>query len=75
MCGAFPADPAGPAGVGKRRVPALTRNISASGVLFQLERQLEKGAEIRYSLRMPGPCWVQLMTYWFIAQGVWYAAL
>lgn len=35
--------------------PALTRNISASGVLFELERQLEKGAEIRYSLRMPGP--------------------
>lgn len=35
--------------------PALTRNISASGVLFELERRLEKGAEIRYSLRMPGP--------------------
>lgn len=35
--------------------PALTRNISASGVLFELEHRLEKGSEIRYSLRMPGP--------------------
>ena len=40
---------------GSGEFPAQTRNISASGVLFQLERRLEKGAEIRYSLRMPGP--------------------
>lgn len=39
---------------GSGEFPALTRNISASGVLFELERRLEKGAEIRYSLRMPG---------------------
>ncbi len=35
--------------------PALTRNISASGVLLELERQLQTGSEIHYSLRMPGP--------------------
>jgi hypothetical protein len=33
---------------------ALTRNISASGALFELDRELELGAEIRFSLRMPG---------------------
>lgn len=36
-------------------VPAMTRNISASGVLFAVGQRLNKGAEIRYSLRMPGP--------------------
>jgi len=35
--------------------PAQTRNISASGVLFELARCLDKGSAIRYSLRMPGP--------------------
>ena len=34
-------------------VAALTRNVSASGVLFELDRQLEVGLEIRFSLRMP----------------------
>jgi len=36
-------------------LPAITRNISASGVLFALDQRLQRGAEIRYSLRMPGP--------------------
>jgi len=35
-------------------VAALTRNVSASGVLFELDRDLEVGLEIRFSLRMPG---------------------
>lgn len=39
---------------GRGEFPAVTRNISASGVLFELGRQLEKGSAIRYSLRMPG---------------------
>lgn len=39
---------------GSEEFPALTRNISASGVLFELREELEKGATIRYSLRMPG---------------------
>ena len=34
---------------------ASTRNISASGILFVLERRLKKGTSLRYSLRMPGP--------------------
>ena len=33
---------------------ASTRNVSASGVLFELEKELEVGSDIRFSLRMPG---------------------
>jgi len=33
---------------------AETRNISASGALFALDHKLEPGAEIQFSLRMPG---------------------
>ena len=33
---------------------ALTRNVSASGVLLELDRPLPSGLEIRFSLRMPG---------------------
>jgi len=40
---------------GDREVAALTRNVSASGVLFKLDRQLEPGLDIRFRLRMPGP--------------------
>ena len=32
---------------------AITRNVSASGVLFELDRRLPVGAEIHFSLRMP----------------------
>jgi len=35
-------------------VAALSRNVSASGVLFELDEQLPTGADIRFSLRMPG---------------------
>jgi PilZ domain len=33
--------------------PAVTRNVSASGVLLELDHRLVPGAEIRFSLRMP----------------------
>lgn len=33
---------------------AMTRNVSASGVLFELNGPLSAGVEIRFSLRMPG---------------------
>ncbi|MGD0734652.1 MAG: PilZ domain-containing protein [Terracidiphilus sp.] len=33
---------------------ALTRNVSASGVLLELDRPLAVGLEISFSLRMPG---------------------
>jgi len=33
---------------------ASTRNVSASGVLFELDRELEVGLDIQFSLRMPG---------------------
>jgi len=34
-------------------VTALTRNISASGVLFALDRTLQVGLDIRFCMRMP----------------------
>jgi hypothetical protein len=39
---------------GAEEFTALTRDVSASGVLFQLDRPLQAGTEIRFSLRMPG---------------------
>jgi hypothetical protein len=33
---------------------ASTRNVSASGVLFQLDQELEVGSRALFSLRMPG---------------------
>lgn len=33
---------------------ALTRNVSASGVLFELAGPLQRGLKIRFSLHMPG---------------------
>lgn len=38
-----------------REVPAVTRNVSASGVLFDLDEPLQTGLTIRFELRMPGP--------------------
>lgn len=35
-------------------IPAITRNVSASGVVFELETAVQSGLEIRFSLRMPG---------------------
>jgi len=34
-------------------VPAITRNVSASGVLLELDHRLLPGAQIHFSLRMP----------------------
>ncbi|MFP5277496.1 MAG: PilZ domain-containing protein [Acidobacteriota bacterium] len=33
--------------------PAITRNISASGVLLEIGQRLEPGERVRFSLRMP----------------------
>jgi hypothetical protein len=38
---------------GKDEIAAITRNVSASGVVFELERPVLAGLEIRFSLRMP----------------------
>lgn len=35
-------------------VAALTRNVSASGVLFEVDRHLPVAEEMHFSLRMPG---------------------
>lgn len=35
-------------------VAAVSRNVSASGVLFELSEDLPAGQSIRFSLRMPG---------------------
>ncbi len=39
---------------GEKELAALTRNVSASGVLFELDSALHSGLQIRFSLRMPG---------------------
>ena len=39
---------------GSAEIAALTRNVSASGVLFDMDSPLKAGLEIRFSLRMPG---------------------
>jgi len=39
---------------GAEEFAALTRNVSASGVLFELDRPLPSGLNIRFSLHMPG---------------------
>ena len=38
---------------GNGEIAALTRNISASGVLFTLDRALPVGLDIQFSMRMP----------------------
>ncbi len=38
----------------KGEIAALTRNVSASGVVFELENPVKAGLEVRFSLRMPG---------------------
>jgi len=35
-------------------VSAFSKNVSASGVLFELSEELPAGLDIRFSLRMPG---------------------
>jgi len=35
-------------------ITAITRNVSASGVVFELDSPMQAGLEIRFSLRMPG---------------------
>lgn len=39
---------------GEREHSAITRNVSASGVLFELGEPIGVGEDIRFSLRMPG---------------------
>jgi hypothetical protein len=39
---------------GNGDIAALSRNVSASGVLFELDRSLPAGQDIQFSLRMPG---------------------
>lgn len=40
--------------LGREEFAAVTRNVSASGVLFDMDRSLSPGQEIHFSLRMPG---------------------
>jgi hypothetical protein len=51
----FPLMLAATLSAGQSEVSALTRNVSASGVLFALDQELQVGLNIRFSLRMPGP--------------------
>ena len=38
---------------GEMEIAGLTRNISASGVLFSLDRDIQVGLDVKFSLRMP----------------------
>jgi hypothetical protein len=38
---------------GNEEVVGVTKNVSASGVLFSLDRELPVGMEIRFTMRMP----------------------
>lgn len=38
-----------------RDLPAVTRNVSASGVLFEIAEPVQVGISIDFQLRMPGP--------------------
>jgi hypothetical protein len=38
---------------GKGEITATTRNVSASGVFFEMDSPVQAGLEIRFSLRMP----------------------
>jgi hypothetical protein len=38
----------------KGEIAAITRNVSASGVVFELAVPVKAGLEVRFSLRMPG---------------------
>lgn len=37
-----------------QETPAVTRNVSASGVLFEIAQPVPAGSQIQFSLRMPG---------------------
>jgi len=39
---------------GHGEIAAITRDVSASGVAFELDSAIELGTEIHFSLRMPG---------------------
>lgn len=40
--------------IGKDEVAAVTSNVSASGVAFEIGSPVDPGPEIKFSLRMPG---------------------
>jgi hypothetical protein len=39
---------------GPVELAAVTRNVSASGVAFEIKSPMQPGLEVRFSLRMPG---------------------
>lgn len=40
--------------VGQQKLAAQTKNVSASGVLLEMDAPFEKGQEMRFLLHMPG---------------------
>jgi hypothetical protein len=49
----FPLSLAVMLSTGEEDVAGKTRNVSASGVLFDLDRSLPVGIDVRFSMRMP----------------------
>lgn len=50
----FPLRLAAVLSTGERQLEAKTRNVSSNGVLFELEKSLNVGQSIDFSLQMPG---------------------
>ena len=50
----FPIELAVVVSAGEEEQAAVTKNVSASGVLFEMSNPLKVGEGIRFSLRMPG---------------------
>ena len=54
---------------GKEDLPARTLNVSASGVLFELNRQLTAGSTSVFHSECPVQYWVPPGMFWFIVVG------
>ena len=61
--------------IDKSEFPAQTRNVSASGVLFALDRELTVGPISVSRCGCPARYWAQRTIFWFTVRDVWYAAL
>lgn len=58
----------------KGEIAAITRNVSASGVVFELTNPVKAGLDIVFPCGCQVKYWVPHTMYWFIAGDVWYAA-
>jgi len=60
--------------IDKEEIAALTRNVSASGVAFEMNSSVQSGLLIHFSLRMPGAVLGTPHDVLVHCRDVWYAA-